>query len=88
MPAPETIHPDLMAARERARDSDAPIRDRVAAIRDRNAVVDNEPHTAAAAEPVTAEPVTADPVAEDRDLAARDEERAAENASRTAYPPR
>jgi len=65
-----------------------PARDRVAAIRDRNAVVDNEPHTAAAAEPVTAEPVTADPVAEDRDLAARDEERAAENASRTAYPPR
>ena len=35
-----------------------------------------------------AEPVTADPVADDRDLAARDEERAAENASRTAYPPR
>jgi hypothetical protein len=69
-----------------------PARDRVAAIRDRaadgNAVADNEPHTAAAAEPVTAEPVTADPVAEDRDLAARDEERAAENASRTTYPPR
>ena len=64
-----------------------PARDRVAAIRDRaahrNAVVDNEPPTTAAAEPVTA-----DPVAEDRDLAARDEERAAENASRTAYPPR
>ena len=69
-----------------------PARDRVAAIRDRaadrnaadrNAVADNEPHTTAAAEPVTA-----DPVAEDRDLAARDEERAAENASRTAYPPR
>jgi hypothetical protein len=70
-----------------------PARDRVAAIRDRgtdrnavagrNAVADSEPHTAAAAEPVTA-----DPVAEDRDLAARDEERAAENASRTAYPPR
>src|SRR5690242_7364271 len=69
-----------------------PARDRVAAIRDRNAVV-NEPHTAAAAEPVTAEPVTAepvsaDPIAEDRDLAARDDERAAEDASRTAYPPR
>jgi len=70
-----------------------PTRDRVAAIRDRgadrngvadrNGIADNEPHTAAAAEPVTA-----DPVAEDRDLAARDEERAAENASRTAYPPR
>lgn len=69
-----------------------PARDRVAAIRDRgadrNAVTDNEPHTAATAEPFTADPVTADPVAEDRDLAARDEERAAENASRTAYPPR
>jgi hypothetical protein len=64
-----------------------PARDRVAAIRDRGAVVGNEPRAAAAAEPVTAEPVTADPVAEDRDLAARDE-RAAENASRTAYPPR
>jgi hypothetical protein len=70
-----------------------PARDRVAAIRDRgadrnavagrNAVADSEPRTAPAAEPVTA-----DPVAEDRDLAARDEERAAENASRTAYPPR
>ena len=64
-----------------------PARDRVAAIRDRaadrHAVADNETHTAEAAEPVTA-----DPVAEDRDLAARDEERAAENASRTAYPPR
>jgi hypothetical protein len=69
-----------------------PARDRVAAIRDRaadrNAVADNEPHTAAATESVTADPVTADPVADDRDLTARDEERAAENASRTAYPPR
>jgi hypothetical protein len=65
----------------------APARDRVAAIHDRaadrNAVADNGPRTAAATEPVTA-----DPVADDRDLAARDEERAAENASRTAYPPR
>jgi hypothetical protein len=64
-----------------------PARDRVAAIRDRaagrNAVADNEPHTA-----VAAEPITADPAADDRDLAARDEERAAGNASRTAYPPR
>src|SRR5690349_11441914 len=62
-----------------------PARDRVAAIRDRAAdrnAVAGEPHTAAAAEPVTA-----DPVAEDRDLVARDEERA-ENASRNAYPPR
>jgi hypothetical protein len=68
-----------------------PARDRVAAIRDR------------AAEPVTTEPaaqarVTRDSVAndpavedtavEDRDLAARNDERAAENASRTGYPPR
>jgi hypothetical protein len=64
-----------------------PARDRVAAIRDRaadgNAVADNEPHTAVAAEPVTADPVT-----EDRDLVARDEERATQNASRTTYPPR
>ena len=69
-----------------------PVRDRVAAIRDRaadrnavagrNVVAGSEPHSAAAAEPVTA-----DPVAEDRDLVARDEERA-ENASRNAYPPR
>jgi hypothetical protein len=69
-----------------------PARDRVAAIRDRaadrnavagrNVVAGSEPHSAAAAEPVTA-----DPVAEDRDLVARDEERA-ENASRNAYPPR
>jgi hypothetical protein len=69
-----------------------PARDRVAAIRDRaadrNAVAD-EPHTAAAEShtAAAAEPVTADPVAEDRDLVARDEERA-ENASRNAYPPR
>jgi hypothetical protein len=71
---------------EPARDRVAAIRDRAAdrnTVADRNAVADNEPHTTAAAEPVTA-----DPVAEDRDLAARDEERAAENASRTAYPPR
>ena len=64
-----------------------PARDRVADIRDRaadgNAVADHEPHTAVAAEPVTADPVT-----EDRDLVARDEERAAQNASRTTYPPR
>jgi len=80
---------DLTGLREghggAARDRVTAIRDRAA---DRNAVADNEPHTAAAAEPVTADPVTTDPVAEDRDLAARDEERAAENASRTAYPPR
>jgi hypothetical protein len=39
-------------------------------------------------EPVTREPVTEDPVVEDRDAVARNDERAAENASRTAYPPR
>jgi hypothetical protein len=64
-----------------------PTRDRVAAIRDRaadrHAVTDGGTRTAE-----TAEPVTGAPVADDRDLAARDEERAAENASRTAYPPR
>jgi hypothetical protein len=66
-----------------------PARDRVAEIRDRA--------------PVTADPVTADPgpesrvtrnsaaegsLADERDLAARNDELAAENASRTAYPPR
>jgi hypothetical protein len=88
-----------------------PARDRVAAIRDRNAdrraVADDGTPTAGTAEPVAAGPVTAepatgpstgarvarDPVAEDpavkdRDLAVRDDERAAENASRTGYPPR
>jgi hypothetical protein len=71
-----------------------PARDRVAAIRDRaadrSAVAGDEPHTAAAAEPVTADPVAEDRdlAARDEDLAARDEARAAENASRTAYPPR
>jgi hypothetical protein len=64
-----------------------PARDRVAAIRgraaDHHAVADNETHTAEAAEPVTT-----DRIADDRDLAARDEERAAENAGRTTYPPR
>jgi hypothetical protein len=76
-----------------------PARDRVAAIRDRNGDRHAEP---AAAEPVSAEPATEpgtgaraardpvaeDPAVEDRDLAARDDERAAENASRTGYPPR
>jgi hypothetical protein len=39
-------------------------------------------------EPVTREPVTEDPAVEDRDAVARGDERAAENASGTAYPPR
>ena len=39
-------------------------------------------------EPVTREPVTEDPAVEDRDAAVRYDERAAENASRTGYPPR
>jgi len=61
----------------------APTRDRVAAIRGR---------TAGTAEPaaearVTQDPVAEDPTAEDRDLAARNDERAAENAGRTGYPP-
>jgi hypothetical protein len=42
--------------------------------------------TAETAEPVTAEPATAEPATEAR--VTRDDERAAENASRTAYPPR
>jgi hypothetical protein len=37
---------------------------------------------------VTREPVTEDPAVEDRDAVAPIDERAAENASRTAYPPR
>jgi len=39
-------------------------------------------------EPVTREPVTEDPAVEDRDAVVRGDERAAENASGTAYPPR
>ena len=74
-----------------------PARDRVAAIRDRGAdrraVADGGTRTAETAEPVTAEPAAGDPAAgdpavEDRDLAARNDERAAESASRTGYPPR
>ena len=79
-----TLFEDLTGLREGPGE---PARDRVAAIRDRaddrNAVTDSGTHAAE-----TAEPVTEAPVADDRDLAARDEERAAENASRTAYPPR
>jgi hypothetical protein len=74
-----------------------PARDRVAAIRDRaadrHAVADNGTRTAETAEPVTAGPatearVTRDPAVEDPDQAAWNDERAAENASRTGYPPR
>jgi hypothetical protein len=73
-----------------------PARERVAAIRDRaedrHAVADGT-RTAETAEPVTTEPVTEDPAVEDpavegRDAVARNDGRAAENASRTAYPPR
>src|SRR6201987_4603636 len=68
-----------------------PARDRVAAIRDRAAEpVTTEPVTTgpAAEARVTRDPVAEDPAVEDRDLAARNDERAAENASRTGYPPR
>jgi hypothetical protein len=80
-----------------------PARDRVAAIRDRaagrHAVADDGTRTAETAEPVTTvpaaearattrDPVAEDPAVEDRDLAARNDERAAENAGRTGYPPR
>ena len=72
-----------------------PARARVAAIHDRAA----EPVTTApAVGPVTEARATRDPIAEDsavedsavedRDLAVRNDERAAENASRTANPPR
>ena len=64
-----------------------PARDRVAAIRDRavgrHAVAGDGTRTAE-----TAEPAAEDPAIEDRDLAARNDERAAENASPTTYPPR
>ena len=80
---------DLTGLRE---DHGEAARDRVAKIRnrdaDRHAVADNEVRSREAVEPVTTDPVAEDHVAEDRDLAARDEERATENASRTAYPPR
>ena len=79
-----------------------PARDRVAEIRNRapdsRAVTDNGTYTEEIAEPVIANPgtesrVTRDSAAEgslpdERDLAARNEELAAENASRTTYPPR
>jgi hypothetical protein len=85
---------------EPARDRVAEIRDRAP---DSRAVTNNGTYTEETAEPVTAEPVTADPgtesrvtrdsagegsLADERDLAARNDELAAENASRTTYPPR
>jgi hypothetical protein len=79
-----------------------PARDRVAEIRDRapgsRAVTDNGTYTEETAEPVTTDPGTESRVtrdsagegslADERDLAARNDELAAENASRTTYPPR
>jgi hypothetical protein len=69
-----------------------PARDRVAAIRDRAAdghtVAANGMRTTETAEPVTTDPAAEDTVAEDRAAAARNDELAAENADRTAYPPR
>jgi len=92
---------DLTGLREAHRE---PARERVAAIHDRaddrHAVaadgtrtaepVTTEPVTEARVtrEPVTREPVTEDPAIEDRDAVVRGDERAAENASGTAYPPR
>jgi len=74
-----------------------PARDRVAEIRDRapdsRAVANTGRYTEETAEPVTESRVTRDSAAEgsladERDLAARNDELAAENASRTTYPPR
>jgi hypothetical protein len=85
---------------EPARDRVAAIRDRAD---DRHAVAADGTRTAQTAEPVTTEPVTdargtearvtrepvtEDPAVDDRDVVARNDERAAENSSRTAYPPR
>ena len=74
-----------------------PARERVAAIQDRaadrHAAVDNGTRTAETAGPASEARATRDPVAEDsavedRDLAVRNDERAAESASQTANPPR
>jgi hypothetical protein len=85
---------------EPARDRVAEIRDRAPGSQ---AVADRGTYTEETADPVTADPVTADPgtesrvtrnsaaegsLADERDLAARNDALAAENASRTAYPPR
>ena len=79
-----------------------PARDRVAAIQDRaadrhavdrHAVADNGTRTAETAEPASEARATRDPVADDsavkdRDLAVRNDERAAESAGQPANPPR
>ena len=74
-----------------------PARERVAAIQDRaadrHAAADNGTRTAETAEPASEARATRDPVAddsavEDRNLAVRTDERAAESASQTANPPR
>ena len=79
-----------------------PARERVAAIQDRaadrHAVADNGTRAAETAEPASEARATRDPVAEDsavedsavedRDVAVRNDERAAESASQTANPPR
>jgi hypothetical protein len=99
-----TLFEDLTGLREGhgapARERVAAIRDRadgrhaVAADGTRTAEtaepVTTEPVTEARVtrEPVTREPVTEDPAVEDRDAVVRGDERAAENASGTAYPPR
>jgi hypothetical protein len=85
---------------EHARDRVAAIHDRAA---DRQAVAGDNARAAETAEPVTEaraaedrvaedhadeDRVAEDGVAEDRDLAARNDELATENASRTSYPPR
>jgi hypothetical protein len=85
---------------EPARERVAAIRDRA---EDRHAATADGTRTTETAEPVTTEPVTEapvtearvtrepvteDPAVEGRDAVARNDERAAENASRTAYPPR
>ncbi len=85
---------------EPARDRVAEIRDRAP---DGRAVTGNGTYTEETTEPVTAEPVTESrgtesrvtrdsagegTLADERDLAARNDELAAENASRTTYPPR
>jgi hypothetical protein len=99
-----TLFEDLTGLREgpgeHAQDRVAAIRDRAA---DRHAVAGDNTRTAETVEPVTedrtgedrtAEDRTGedrtgeDRTAEDRDLAARNDELAAENASRTSYPPR
>ena len=79
----------VAAIQDRAADRHAADRHAVG----RHAVADTGTRTAETAEPASEARVTRDPVAEDsavedRDLAVRNDERAAESASRTANPPR